>query len=95
MAPTRKLDANSCLTNTYLFEPRLRLHIDMESHLVRLIEVWDALPDGSIVHLEEAWSDYRRIGTLRAPFRRATDQDDGRNRLETTFSSWTPKLRRP
>lgn len=74
---------------------RLRLHIDMESHLVRLIEVWDALPDGSIVHLEEAWSDYRRIGTLRAPFRRATDQDDGRNRLETTFSSWTPKLRRP
>jgi hypothetical protein len=74
---------------------RLRVHLDAESHLVRLVEVWDTMADGSVVHLEEAWDDYRATGGLRAPFQRTCTQDDGRNRLRTTFAKWQPSFRRP
>jgi hypothetical protein len=47
------------------------------------------------VHLEEAWDDYRATGGLRAPFQRTCTQDDGRNRLHTTFAKWQPSFRRP
>lgn len=74
---------------------RLRVHLDAESHLVRLVEVWDTMADGSVVHLEEAWDDYRAAAGLRAPFQRITNQDDGQNRLRTTFTRWQPSFRRP
>ena len=74
---------------------RLRVHLDAESHLVRLVEVWDTMADGSVVHVEEAWDDYRTTGGLRAPFQRTCTQDDGRNRLRTTFAKWQPSFRRP
>lgn len=74
---------------------RLRVHLDAESHLVRVVEVWDTMADGSVVHVEEAWDDYRTTGGVRAPFQRLTTQDDGRNRLRTTFTKWQPTFRRP
>lgn len=75
--------------------PRLRLHLDAESGLPRTVEAWQTGADGAVVHLQEAWSDYRRVDGLRAPFRRLTTQDDGQNRLEATYDRWVPKLQRP
>ncbi|MBX3462814.1 MAG: hypothetical protein KF830_06560 [Planctomycetes bacterium] len=74
---------------------RLRIHIDTVSHLVRIVEVWEQAADGATVHLQDAWSDYRGAGGLRAPFRRVTTQDDGQNVIETTFVSWQPLLSPP
>ncbi len=74
---------------------RLRIHVDTISHLVRVVEVWETMPDGTSVHLQDAWSDYRSTGGLRAPFRRLTTQDDGQNRVETVFSKWVPKFSAP
>ncbi len=71
---------------------RLRLHVDTDSYLVRVVESWDPLADGTIVHLHDAWHDYRTCLGLRAPFRRLCTQDDGRNRVETRFSQWTPRF---
>jgi hypothetical protein len=73
----------------------LRLHLDAESGLPRTVEAWQTGADGAVVHLQEAWSDYRRVDGLRAPFRRLTTQDDGQNRLEATYDRWVPKLQRP
>ncbi|MGB3965406.1 MAG: hypothetical protein WBO45_01655, partial [Planctomycetota bacterium] len=74
---------------------RLRLHIDTQSHLVRVVEAWETLPDGTVLHLHDAWSDYRTVDGLRVPFRRLTTFDDGQNRTETVFTSWRPTLRAP
>jgi hypothetical protein len=74
---------------------RLRVHIDTISHLVRVVEVWETMPDGTSVHLQDAWSDYRSTAGLRAPFRRITTQNDGQNRVETVFSSWLPQFSAP
>jgi len=74
---------------------RLRVHIDTGSHLVRAVEVWETLPDGTTVHLHDAWSDYRTVGGLRVPFRRVTTQDDGQNRVETVFTQWRVELAAP
>jgi hypothetical protein len=71
---------------------RLRIHLDTTSHLIRIVEVWETMADGTVVHLADAWSDYRNAGGLRAPFRRVTEQDDGLNRVETTHSAWQPML---
>ncbi len=68
---------------------RLRVQIDVESHLVRVVESWETMPDGSIVHLHEAWQDYRGVGPLRAPFHRLTTRDDTQ-RAATAWSEWTP-----
>ena len=72
---------------------RLRVHIDAQSHLIRVVESWETLSDGSIVHLEDAWSDYRRSGGLRVPYHRMTTFDNGQNRVEAVFKSWLPKQR--
>jgi hypothetical protein len=74
---------------------RLRIHLDTRSLLIRLVEVWELLPDGTTVHLQDAWSDYRTTGGLRAPFRRVTTQDDGQNSVETVWSKWQPVLAAP
>ncbi|MCC7063536.1 MAG: hypothetical protein IT456_12080 [Planctomycetes bacterium] len=72
---------------------RLRIHVDTISHLIRVVEAWETTTDGAIVHLQEAWSDYRTAKGLRAPFRRLTTQDDGQNRIETIYTSWAPRFR--
>jgi hypothetical protein len=72
---------------------RLRMHVDTDSYLVRAVESWDALADGTVVHLHEAWQDHRATLGLRVPFHRVLTQDDGQNRLETRFSQWTPRFR--
>ena len=74
---------------------RLRVHIDTMSRLIRAVEVWETLPDGTTVHLHDAWSDYRTVDGLRVPFRRVTTQDDGQNRVETVFTKWQPLLVAP
>jgi hypothetical protein len=74
---------------------RLRIHIDTVSHLVRVVEVWETMPNGTSVHLQDAWSDYRSTAGLRAPFRRITTQNDGQNRVETVYSSWVPQFSAP
>ena len=71
---------------------RLRLHVDTDSYLVRAVESWEQLPDGTVVHLHEAWRDYRTSVGLRAPFHRLVTQDDGQNRVETRFTRWTPRF---
>ena len=72
---------------------RLRIHVDADSHLVRRVELWATLQDGSVVRIEEAWSDYRPVAGLRVPYLRQVDQDDGKNRLETVFESFVPRTR--
>lgn len=74
---------------------RLRVHLDTGSHLIRVVEVWESMPDGTTVHLQDAWSDYRTTGGLRVPFRRVTTQDEGQNRVETVFTKWQPVLKAP
>jgi hypothetical protein len=74
---------------------RLRMHIDTISQLVRVVEVWETTPDGTTVHLQDTWSDYRTTAGMRAPFRRVTTQDDGQNSVETQFVSWQPRLSTP
>lgn len=71
---------------------RLRIHVDTISHLIRVVEVWETTTDGAVVHLQDAWSDYRSTGGVRAPFRRITELDDGQNRIEAIFSRWQPSL---
>lgn len=74
---------------------RLRLHIDTVSHLVRVVESWETLPDATLLHLQEEWSDYRDAAGLRLPFHRFTVFDDGENRVETVFARCQPQLRAP
>jgi hypothetical protein len=74
---------------------RLRVHVDVESHLVRTVETWETLPDGTPLHVADAWQDYRSVGQLRVPFRCLTTQDNGQNRIEHVFTKWTPLLRAP
>ena len=69
---------------------RLRIHIDTESFLIRIVESWERLSDETLVHLHETWSDYRAAGVMRAPFRRRTMWDDGKHQTETIFSEWLP-----
>ena len=68
---------------------RLRLHIDTESHLIRVVESWERLGE-SIVHIRESWSDYRKVGELRAPHVRNSSWNDGQHSCRTTFTAWTP-----
>jgi len=72
---------------------RLRIHIDTESSLIRVVEVWESLPGGSVIHMEDTWSDYRRVRGLRVPHHRMTSQDNGQNRVETVVENWTPTRR--
>jgi predicted Zn-dependent peptidase len=72
---------------------RLRLFVDAESHLVRIVEHWETLPDGTVVLVQDAWGDYRNAGIVRAPFHRLTTHDEGQNRLEAVFTRFEPALR--
>lgn len=71
---------------------RLRIHIDTQSHLVRTVESWEQLPDDTLVHVREEWSDYRASGSMRAPYRRRTTWNDGEHQTETVFSEWRAAL---
>jgi hypothetical protein len=71
---------------------RLRIHIDTESHLIRIVESWERLPDETLVHVRESWSDYRAAGSMRAPHRRRTTWNDGEHQTETVFSKWLPTI---
>ena len=70
---------------------RLRLHIDAESQLIRVVESWERLADDTLVHVREEWSDYRNAGGLRVPHRRRTTWNDGLHQSETVFAGWEPK----
>ena len=73
---------------------RLRIHIDVESFLIRTVESWERLPDETLAHVRENWSDYRESDAIRAPFRRRTTWNDGEHQTETTFSEWRPIFQR-
>lgn len=73
---------------------RLRVHVDTQSHLIRVVESWETLADGTVVHLADAWSDYRLVRGLRVPFHRICTHDNGQNRVETVFTAWEPSLAR-
>lgn len=68
---------------------RLRVHVDVASHLIRAVEVWEQVGE-SIVHIHEEWSDYRKVGTLRVPHRCDVSWNDGEHRTRLAFASWTP-----
>jgi hypothetical protein len=72
---------------------RLRIHIDTESYLIRIVESWERLPDETLVHVRESWSDYRAAGAMRAPYRRRTTWNDGEHQTETVFSNWLPVIK--
>lgn len=57
---------------------RLRIHVDADSHLVRRVELWATLQDGSVVRIEEAWSDYRPVAGLRVPYCARSTRTTGR-----------------
>ncbi|MEZ6036382.1 MAG: hypothetical protein R3F29_02800 [Planctomycetota bacterium] len=71
---------------------RLRVHIDVQSSLVRAVETWERFGDGSLVHLQETWQDYRDAGDLRAPHLRRTSWNDGQHETETIWSAWRPRF---
>ena len=71
---------------------RLRIHIDTESFLIRTVESWERLPDETLVHVHESWSDYRAAGPMRAPYRCRTTWNDGEHQTETQYSAWSPVL---
>jgi predicted Zn-dependent peptidase len=71
---------------------RLRIHIDTESYLIRAVESWERLPDETLVHVRETWSDYRSAGAMRAPHRCRTTWNDGEHQTETLFSDWRPLM---
>ena len=70
---------------------RLRLQIDTESRLIRIVESWERLPDETLVHVVEEWSDYRDAAGMRVPHRRRTTWNDGQRHSETVFSEWRPR----
>ena len=70
---------------------RLRLQIDTESRLIRVVESWERLPDETLVHVVEEWSDYRDAAGMRVPHRRRTTWNDGQRHSETVFSEWRPR----
>lgn len=70
---------------------RLRVHIDAQSQLIRVVESWERLADDTLVHVQEEWSDYRNTGGMRVPHRRRTTWNDGQHQSETVFSDWRPK----
>ena len=70
---------------------RLRLHIDAESQLIRIVESWERLADETLVHVREEWGDYRNTGGMRVPHRRRTIWNDGQLQSETIYSEWLPR----
>lgn len=70
---------------------RLRLQIDTESRLIRVVESWERLTDETLVHVVEEWSDYRDAAGMRVPHRRRTTWNDGQRQSETVFSDWRPR----
>lgn len=70
---------------------RLRLQIDTESRLIRVVESWERLTDETLVHVVEEWSDYRDAAGMRVPHRRRTTWNDGQRQSETVFSEWRPR----
>lgn len=69
---------------------RLRIHLDVASHLIRVVEVWEATAAGTTTYLQELWSDYRSCDGVRAPFHCVVELDDGAHRIELTCREWTP-----
>ena len=72
---------------------RLRLQIDRESGLVRIVEAWSTSPEGLPTRTVDTWSDYRTIDGVRAPFRRITVVDDGQSRRVADFERVQPTTR--
>ena len=70
---------------------RLRLYLDTESLLIRVVESWERLADDTLTHIREEWSDYRDVGGLRVPHRRRTSWNDGQRQTETVYSAWRAK----
>lgn len=73
---------------------RLRIHLDVASHLIRLVEVWEARDAGLATHVQEIWTDYRTSGGLRAPHHCTAELDDGAHRVELIFREWLPQFAR-
>ena len=69
---------------------RMRIQLDRESGLIRVVEAWTTSPGGSSTYTVDRWSDYRTVDAIRAPFRRVTIVDDGRSRRVTTYSKVAP-----
>jgi hypothetical protein len=71
---------------------RLRIHLDVASHLIRVVEVWEVPASGAVTYLQELWSDYRNCGGLRAPHHCVTEIDDSTHRVEWTVREWQPQF---
>ena len=67
---------------------RLRVHIDTESHLIRVVESWERRADETLVHIREEWSDYRSADGMRIPHRRKTIWNDGQREVETVYADF-------
>lgn len=86
----RELVLLEAVTETF---ERLRIQIDRESGLVRIVESWSTSPEGMPTRTVDTWSDYRTVDAVRVPFRRATIVDDGQSRRVTDFEDVRPLAR--
>ena len=66
---------------------RLRILLDSESGLVRVVETRERRIDlGERIHITERYDDYRPVSGVRMPFRRITTVDDGEAEVITTWN---------
>lgn len=72
---------------------RLRIEVDRQSALVRVVEAWTLSPEGTPTRAVDTWSDYRTVDGLRVPFRCSTQIDDGQSKRVSTFSRVQPQVR--
>ena len=72
---------------------RLRMEIDQQSGLVRVVEAWTLSPEGTPTRAVDTWSDYRTVVGLRVPFRCSTQIDDGQSSRVSTFSRVQPQTK--
>ena len=72
---------------------RLRMEIDQQSGLVRVVEAWTLSPEGTPTRAVDTWSDYRTVDGLRVPFRCSTQIDDGQSSRVSTFSRVQPQTK--
>ncbi len=72
---------------------RLRMQMDRESGLVRVVESWSTSPEGLPTRAVDTWSDYRTVDGIRVPYRRVTVVDDGQSRRTVDFQRVQPTTR--
>lgn len=70
---------------------RLRLLLDSESGLPRVVESWEQRSGIGLVEVRERYEDYRTVGGLRVPHYRQAALNDSGPVIETLWESFVPE----